>query len=229
MIGVTTRLAPELRLALAVFWRYVATFAALLTGILCGHDDQCGAGRDHLLFQPSGDQAPAIAEYRPIQPGLRRGAVAQELTQIVGVGFRFRSAHHRAHRQRLNGYQLIIGGELGGDLLHPIAAPVAYPLMHTSDVGFRSLPTCTAFTLSRQPSLQSSQALALALTHDRGAQHLTIRSCDRRRNTTIDSHRPTTAPRIRNPWLRAGKTDMPAIAPVAGNPRHAQRARRKPT
>ena len=94
MVGVTTRNAPEDRLALAVLRCGVATAPALLGRVPRIDEEDSSAAGGRLVLEASGKDGPVRPLDRPVEPGVGRGPVGEKRSGLFGIGLGFRSTDH---------------------------------------------------------------------------------------------------------------------------------------
>lgn len=211
-IGITRAggagLALEHRLALAVSGSHVPARGTSLRRV---------RGRDlldpttSLMLQTRGEQTPSASANATVEAALLRHPPTRLLDGAQ------RTAGHRTHVKGFDADRVEAPRDIGGDLFNPVLAPVGLTRPHLRDRALRASSPVRATLRTGQALLQHLEPLGLTWSQAGSVQQFAGGQGCRYRNTTVDTHHTA----VLGTWNRgghAGKGDMPAAGPIAGDP-----------
>jgi hypothetical protein len=164
-----------------------------------------------LVLQPRGQTPPTTAADRSVQATLLSNPDTGPLNRPS------RSAGHRPDVKGFDPDRVKAARNISADLFDPVLTPVRLTRSQLCDRPFGCCSPVGAALGPREPLLQHLQPLSLTAGQNRCAQQLARRQRRRDRNTTVDAHH-TPIVRPRNRSGNVGEGDMPAAAPIPGDP-----------
>ena len=162
--------APEGRLALAALRGDVPARAAPLARVLRVDSANSPA---RFVFKAREEQAPALRQDAAVEAGLLRDVPSGRFERAA------RRARHGAHVEILDLQDIVVAGEAGGRLLHPVLATLNFAGTQDRD-GALDTKTSVAATLSAgQAALKPQEPLGFLRAHARSVERPSIAGHDR--------------------------------------------------
>ncbi len=184
--------APEHRLALAVLGGDMITGWTGL-GTVAGVDEYHGyPGGGGFVGESPGESAPTGLVNYPVQPGLGSGAVGEERSGRIRVGFRVGAAHHILGHQVLEHDQIVVPDQGGGGLFDPVVPAVGDPGVCPADLGLGLGSAARSWLLAGEALVEAAE-FDLKFRAGWDAQHLAVRCGDRGGYASVDPNRCTRA------------------------------------
>ncbi|SCK44829.1 hypothetical protein H180DRAFT_03965 [Streptomyces sp. WMMB 322] len=205
---VSTRAASEDRLALSVLCCHVPACGATLGRISRRHQNHpawC------LVLGALEQAAPGMLQDRPVQPGLLAYIPSGRFASAL------RTSHHRCHPQILECHPVESPGQVGGDLLGPVLAPVCLAGLGAADGGLEPGSPLGSACGFGKASLKPRQPCSLKLRWHGAGQQLSGRQRCRDGDAAVDTHCRTTV-RCRDRGRYHCERNVPASGAI---PRHS--------
>ena len=200
--------APEGRLALAALRGDVPARAAPLARVLRVDSANSPA---RFVFKAREEQAPALRQDAAVEAGLLRDVPSGRFEGAA------RRARHGAHVEILDLQDIVVAGEAGGRLLHPVLATLNFAGTQDRD-GALDTKTSVAATLSAgQAALKPQEPLGFLRAHARSVERLTIAGHDRDGHAEIQPN-DLAGPRAFDGGRNVREGNVPPARGVQGYP-----------